>query len=174
MNKIELLNSKKKFLTEQVAQIESKIQKEYDNLFDNDALLQSKIRELECSEQYCESPYGEIMKWARVECLGNVRLEEREYLDNYLNDQGCYANYENDTFFEIKGYCIIIDRQGDVYDQQNWKLIISFDSYFSEACPKEKRNAVIEEYMQKTGHFPGVFKIVDGDVTLVDTRPKNA
>ncbi len=116
----------------------------------------------------------------------DVPKREREFLSEWLIDYCCYL--DDDRIVMTYGPSIIIEREGDVYDQDSHKRIVTSGEYKarmlnSEAgcCDDEpeydevdddiRRNALIEAYMEKNGYFPGVYRIDHhGNIFPVDTR----
>lgn len=149
--------------------------------FDDWTALQKAIVNLDSATMYAWNSYGEIDRWFRFGGLADVEENEREYLEAYLSDKHCIrVDFDNDLLITSEGPSIIIntgyrDRDAGVFDQDSGKQILSVDDYRDEegGIDEAKRNALIEDYMEKTGHFPGVF-IDDGhgNLSCVNTQPK--
>jgi hypothetical protein len=84
---------------------------------------------------------------------------EFSFLKEYL-EENFYIYFENegDEKGEIlilsHGPGIIIFCEGEVYDQEAEKTILTENDYSSE----KERNEMIEKYMESTGCFPSVYK----------------
>jgi len=75
-----------------------------------------------------------------------------EYIKEYLAEyHGIFT--ENDSFILSHGPSIIIQDDGTVWDQDAYKIIIEKNEYSNE----KELFEMIENYMKKTGCFPGVY-----------------
>lgn len=110
------------------------------------------------------------MQWVRFKPSALIEIGDemqerllKAYLaDNYF----IYLDLENDAAMRSLGPAIVISKEGDVLDQDSGKWFLSKNNY---SCT-EDRNAQIEKYMEKTGHFPSVLQESGyGDVRFVNT-----
>jgi hypothetical protein len=137
-------------------------------VWDRDEKLAKELARLEDSNQYGSNENG-IYRWIRAS-LPEIAEREREYFENWLAATTCaYIDWENDAIYTYEGDAIVINEDGDVFMEH--KLIIRRKEYESDA----ERNKLIEAYMEKTGYFPGVFRMTQyGDIWPVNTQEKSA
>ena len=149
-------------------------------IFDNDKQLQKDAENAQNASEYGADETG-IYSWYRVK----TNLEDfagcRDFLENWLSDNYCLTiDWENDCFVSWQGddnLMIQDDTRRDNGVWQSGKLVIDETEYKDEdgEIDIEKRNSLIEEHMEKTGCFPGVFRITQyGDVFHVNTQTKKA
>lgn len=111
--------------------------------------------------------FGEVEAWYRVKVDLDQFKDVKEYLKIYIQDYTCgILDFENDALLIPQGpEEIIINDEGDIFLGN--KLIIEADAYENE----ETRNELIEQYMEKTGYFPGVFRTdYYGNIYQVNTQ----
>ena len=156
--------------------IEAELQAECNKVFENDKALQTALSNLEMASEYSADRHGEIVRWYRYAGLSDVLPELRDYLDNYVSDHCVSIDWDNECLQMNEGDVIII--QDDTrHDNGVWlsgKLIIDESEYKDDGEVDElKRNQMIEAYMERTGYFPGVFRVDSyGNVSHVNTQTK--
>jgi hypothetical protein len=177
------LERQREFLNGQVASrltiLENKLKPKYFKLFSKQ--LKSEIAKafanLDKSNDYCYNQHGEIQHWIHAhELLAMVPKQAREYFAEYINDYHCaYIDWDNDTLYYLGHGEIVINHEGDIYDGDSQKWIIKRDDYRDDNgdYDLDKRNELIEAYMEKSGYYPGVFESdYNGNLTAVSTQPK--
>lgn len=127
-------------------------------------LMSSKIKEvqkmtalLEASQELTTVVNDEYFhRWVRVDLgklIDTANEFEKQLLSDYFQDQMyTTVDFDNEVITTAEGPCIVINDSGDVLDQDSGKWIISKSDYEDES----ERNKLIEEHMEKTGHFPSV------------------
>ena len=152
--------------------LQSEIQAKLDKIFDKSKELKEALKELDASTEYSANEY-DICRWVRFEVPESMQ-EFTVELNTYLQDNHCASlDLKNDALMASCGECIIVNDEGDVFLDQ--KLIID-----SKLCKDdegeysiEKRNKLIEEYMEKTGFFPDVLLQSErGDLSLINTKER--
>ena len=162
-----------------VTDLKDRIYQELFPRFSNWHDLKIALVNLENSENFQWNSFGEpdgIVRWTRFPELRNVADNEIEYLKRYLRDEHhVFINLDHGCLQTSEGPSLIINSDGDVYDQDSSKVIIKKSDYVDEFGNKDetKRNELIEQWMECAGYFPGVFlEGMSGDLFLVDTQPK--
>lgn len=161
------------------SKIQSQIQNELNAVFDDWKELQDAIKKLESFDkvEYYGAEDG-IYSFVRFD-LTDVPEREQDYLRDYLMDKHCmYPEFKNDVLTQFQGDdCILIQdehgRDNGVY--QGHKCILDEDEYKDEdgEINEERRNELIEQHMERTGWYPGVFRLTRyGDVYPVNTQAK--
>lgn len=148
-------------------EIWNNLYKEYCKKFDKDKRLQKAIKDLESSTDFTWME-DLVARWIRfsIEVEG---LEEKA-LEEYLQDQRIYYEKEYQCLLTYDGPSIIINEEGDVLDQDSGKWIIDSSKYSTI----EELYSLIEQWMDKTGYFPNVFKTDRyGNVFLVNTNKRS-
>jgi hypothetical protein len=182
-NKIMELRAKlddvKKLTQQQTDSIAQELQKEYNKVFDDSKDLTKAIANADNSSMYQQGNYGEIESWFRYSKLADY-ADCREYFETWLSDRSCMrVDWDNDCLIVGHGDDNIIIQDEHGRDNGVWqgsKLIISESEYKNDdgEVNEAKRNALIEAHMEKTGYFPGVFRLTyHGDVYLVQTKSKD-
>lgn len=89
-------------------------------------------------------------------------------LNEYIAENYCaHLSKEYDNLISNGGPAIIINDDGDVYDQDSGKWIVDKSDYSEEWL----RDYLIEEYCETKGYYPGVFyQDRYGQLSLVNTR----
>jgi hypothetical protein len=150
-----------------VESVDEKIYAELSTGWDDWRALTDAMDRLDSSTEY-GSDEGGIYRWVRFD-LSGIAERERPYFDDYMIDKdgAVRVDYENDALMVSDGPGLIINDEGDVLDEDSGKWIISRRDYKSE----EQRAHMIEEWMQASGYFPGVFEMDRyGNVTLVNVQ----
>lgn len=159
MNKtIERLNAQLAKVSSNAADIEIQLQTAWDKVFNKNKALKKAIQEVESSNEYAWNKYGEIVSWIRFDHADFDKC--REYLKTWLRENHYVeVDFANDALMYAVGTSIVINDDGDVYDQDGDKFFIKKNDYRDEngELDIEKRNELIEAYMEKTGCYPGVF-----------------
>ena len=163
-NQIAEIEKLKNVEAKRISALEEKMQEQYNKMFSNDESIQKAIVDLENSSEYTSDEYGEISAWLRFEFSDYDDC--KDYLENYLNENHCvYCDFQNGALMMNQGESIVINHEGDIFDSH--KFVITNDDYKTEY----ERNELIEEYMEKTGCFPGVFyQDYHCNLTLVKTQ----
>jgi len=184
---IEELNQALESTMGNVGAIKLKLQKEYNKYFDSNQELQKVLANAESATEYQLDEMGEIESWFRANILEDFS-DCREYFENYLSETNCMrVDWVNSCLLNSQGDSLII--QDDCRHRRDngvWfghKQVISQSDYWSEEeylnntsgeIDTEKRNQLIEQYMEKTGYFLGVFRVDrNGNVFLVNTQKKD-
>lgn len=162
--------------------IQKKIQAEYNKVFDDSKTLAKAISNAESASMYQQGYDGEIESWFRFDGLREFQ-ECRDEFEAWLSDNYCMrVDWDNDCLLVSQGddNLIIQDdsyRSRDNGVWQSGKRVIAESEYRNEGddVDEEKRNALIEAHMEKTGYYPGVFRVTQhGDVFEVSTLKKVA
>lgn len=154
-----------------IAEIKAALQEEWNKAFDADKDLQSAITELESSNNWISGEEG-IERYVRWHDLATY-ADCREFLEAYLSEQAIYL--EEEALTTSEGPSLIINDDGDVYDQDSRKTVVRRADYLDDEGEEDesKRNALIEAWMEKSGYFPGVFRQDrHGNVFHVNTTVK--
>jgi hypothetical protein len=134
-----------------------------------------------------------IYAWIRFYGLSDIGKREREYFEDYLSDIGYRPDFENDCISNYLGddhYQIQDDSRHDNGVWQGHKIVIKESEYrasllneskypdepeLSEDDDESRRNALIEAHMERSGCYPGVYRVTQyGDVFPVNTsNPKD-
>jgi len=157
--------------------IESKLQLEYDAVFNDSKTLAKAISNAENASEYGTDENGEIYSWYRFAGLSDY-ADCRTYFENWLSETHCMGvDWDNDCLTLNQGESFIIqddsDRSRDNGIYLNSKCIINESEYRDESGDVDeiKRNKLIEKHMTDSGFFPGVFRVTRyGDVFSVNTQ----
>lgn len=160
----------------QRTKIKDKLQVAYNKLFENDKALEKALTDFESATEYDADEHG-IYRYFRYNGLDDIPEDAREYLQNYLDDMCITIDFENSCFMSYEGDSFIIqDDSRSKRDNGVWfnhNQVIEETEYTNEdnEVDESKRNALIEAYMEKTGYYPGVFRIdYHGNVSFVNTK----
>lgn len=151
---------------------EIELQEAYNEVFNAMPLLSEVVTKLEESREYTWDG-EEIARWIRFDA--SDFQDCGEYFRAYMRDVHCTdVHFEHDALTMRVGPSIVIDDDGDVYDQDSGKFIVSKSDYTADGEKDYvKRNALIEAYMERTGYFPGVFESDrHGNMSKIDTKSK--
>jgi len=152
------------------------LQKEFNKMLDNDISFQKALNNAENASDYQYAVYCNVESWFRYLELDDVPEEHREYFEEYVSDKCISIDWNNSCFLMNQGDCLIIqdDTRRDNGVWLNGKIVIDESEYKVEGdVDEDLRNSLIEAYMEKSGFFPGVFRVTQhGDVFLVNTTPK--
>ena len=96
--------------------------------------------------------YDSVQTFYRTDILGKIPKREQSYFDDYMSNECFQVDWENECLLYSLGPCILINAEGDIYDQDSREWIIRKDEYDG----KRERNILIEAYMESTGCFPAV------------------
>jgi hypothetical protein len=159
--------------------IKAMLQVEYNKVFDDSKALTKAISDAQSSSEYQTDRYGEIQSWFRFSGLSDY-AHCREYFETWLYETHCMdVDWDSDCFLMNQGESLIIqDDSRHKHDNGVWlnsKQVVSESDYTDEDgnVDTEKRNRLIEEYMEQTGYFPGVFRCDQyGNVFHVNTQAK--
>lgn len=125
--------------------------------------LADYIEKLEASKDLTADLDEWPCRWIRFdasEFIDTNSTLEREALEKYLDENFCIRiDYKNEALSMSDGPCIVINDDGDVYDQDSHKWIVHAIDYVEDGEVNiKKRNELIESYMEKTGHYPSVVR----------------
>lgn len=148
----------------------SEIREEYFKYLDSHKIIK-ELTALQDSKPdgYMLNEFGDVESWKRIALdfsdFEDERLESllNEYLlENYF----FHVDFKNNCLIQNQGpEEIIINDEGDVFCGS--KCIISKNNYENKTDLYQQ----IENYMEKTGYYPGVFYCDRyGELTLVNTR----
>lgn len=174
-DKLDLQNREARMLADRAS---ANLQLEYNKVFDKDSKLAKAIANAENASCYQVNECGEVESWYRYPDLADIPEEARPYFETWLAGMGAMGvDWKNDALLVNHGESIMI--QDDVSrDNGVWlagKCIVAESEYLDTNGDVDatKRNALIEAYMERTGYFPGVFRVSRyGDVSFVRTNPK--
>ena len=166
--RLQELRDKLSKINESTQELKDKLQEAYNDQFNDWGDLQALINHMEnrtSDGYYHYNECGDIEYSISFEL--ELLPEERKFLDEYLSDYCIYLDTNTDTLSTSEGDSIVMNDSGDVFDGH--KCIINATEYETEI----RRNFLIEEYMEKTGCFPGVFESDrNGILTPIDTQNK--
>ena len=130
-------------------------------LFDNHEGLQAAIKACPDSGQYTHKD-NDIVSWARLLGLdyfvGGEDTCLLPALVRYVEglDEGLFVDLEQSYLYYLHGPSIIINSEGDIFDE--YTCIIDVTDYeVNGEVDISLRNRLIERYMEKSDHYPGVF-----------------
>ena len=153
---------------------------QWTKVFDNDRQLHKDAENAQNASEYGTDEHG-IYSWFRVKTNLDDYAECKEYLEEYLIDKYCLSiDWNNSCFVTWLGDDNIIIQDDTRRDNGVWqgsKLLFDEDLYRNEddTINIEERNTLIENHMEKTGCFSGVFRVdIYGNVYLVSTLKKGA
>lgn len=180
MNKINELKAKLAKLANEAADTETEMQTEYNKVFDDSALVKAIVSKIESgtSDGYQFDEAGEIEAYTRIKELSEFDDEAKPYLSEYIRDNTCARiDWNNDCALVSLGGDEIIIQDENGRDNGVWmnhKRIIDESEYKDDDGVNEaKRNELIEAYMERTGYFPGVFRVdYHGNIEPVSTLAK--
>lgn len=146
---------------------------QWQKIFENDSQLMKDLRNAENASLYEANEDG-LYSLYRAISLENY-IECKEYLEQFVSDYGLSVNWKDSCLMNYLGDDNIMIQDDTRRDNGVWqghKLIIEESEYIeNNEVDENKRNALIEAHMEKTGNFPGVFRITQyGDVTFVKTK----
>ena len=170
---IKELNLKLEALDADRSDIETQLQAEWNNVFNDSSVIKDLVTKVENSQNYRWDKYGEIVSYVpfNAEDFRDCSQYFKEYMrDNYFVE----LDFDNAVVTYSQGPGIVINDNGDVYDQDGDKFFIKKNDYRDDETgelDEAKRNELIEQYMEKTGCYPGVF-LSDrhGNVFAVSTK----
>jgi hypothetical protein len=170
---IKALNEKLNVANENTQAIETELQAAWNEVFKGLTVIRDAVTKLESSQDFIWDKYGEISSYLRFYELSDF-VECRSYFETYMYDSHFVnVDWENDCLTYNQGFNIVINEDGDVYDQDGDKFFLNKNDYKNDSGELDvtKRNALIEEYMQKTGCFPTVFSSDrHGNIFVVNTH----
>lgn len=155
-------------------EIVAKLRATWYDVFDASETIKAAIEKVEQSTDYTWTEYSEIASYIRVDF--SEFKQAYEFLKEYLWDNH-YMQFDakNDALLCPLGPNIVINEDGDVYDQYGGKFFLKKDDYKNDDGELDKtlRNQKIEEYMERAGYFLGVFRSDRyGNVFAVNTQSK--
>ena len=176
-NKITKLLDKLNNQANEMEGIKIDLQDEYNKVFDSMPQVKEMVAKLEQSNNYTIDKYGEI---ASIESVNLSDFQEcGAYFVDYMRDNHYITiDLDNGYMTYSQGPDCMIIQDDTRHDNGVWlegKLVIKESEYKEDGDVDElKRNELIEAYMEKTGYFPGVFRVdAYGNVFLVDIHSKS-
>ena len=172
---IKALNKKLKQVNGDACEIEMQLQAAWNEVFEKSQVIQDAVSKLESSHDFTFDQFGEIASYIRFNDLSDFR-ECRDYFETYMQESHFVGiDWDNDCLLYSQGPENITIQDDTWHDNGVWfghKLIIKESEYKADGEVDEtKRNALIEAYMERTGYFPGVFRVDSyGNVFLVNTK----
>ena len=167
-------------IMERAATLKLKLSEAYKAGFDADEVLQSGLKALEASKALTSVPHDEFYhRWVRVDLNHLIdaadaknTAETLDQLGNYLADHAAYFDAEHSTLTTCEGPALIINDDGDAYDQDSGKIVVNHTDYTTTAG----RNRLIETWMLANGYFPSVIKVdrYGEPVGYVNTQSRKA
>lgn len=153
--KIKSLEKHRLEMNQVVSQVESQLLEEYSKIFEKDTKLQTAIKELEDSKEFGID--DGIYRWNRFDFDDyKDNNEVIEYLEQYLNEHHFInIDIKNDAIMKNEGFNLILDHDGNIYDEDSQEFIIDHSEYTN----KSKRNKLVNNWMEKNGYFPGLFSV---------------
>lgn len=158
------LNAVKKFKANEVSAVERKILEELSSQYKDWKDLSHVVSRLtDKPEGYYMSEYGSVEAFVRFYDLSKIEERERPFFEEYLADEHISVDWHNDVLSQSLGDdCLLIqtDSRGDNGVWLYHNLIIDESSYLDEEGHPDtkKRNALINDYMERTNFFPDVFE----------------
>jgi len=151
--------------------IQNKLRNEYVKAFEStwSGVVTDTLKALNDTKEYDTDSHGEIRRWAYVRsALDQIPTEAREAFEAHVNDLECaYIDWEVGTVYTLECGNLIINDDGDVLDTDSGKWVIQNHEYDDDT----QRNNLIEQYMEKSGYYPNVFKQDrHGNVFWVNTK----
>jgi hypothetical protein len=172
--KINELNNVLQAADASIEEIRSQLQLAWNDVFKDMTALKDAEASVAQSSDFAWDAHGEIVSWIRFDL---TPFEDcKEYFANYMREYSYVeVDFKNDILTYSQGPSIVINEDSDVYDQDSGKFILKRKDCLDDdgAFDETKRNALIEEYMEKQGYFPGVFSSDHyGNVFSVSTITK--
>lgn len=123
-------------------------------------LVKDMLSKVESSKELTLSEFnGWPVQWTRVDfSVLNLDLNNdfiKDLLVEYFSEYSIEIDFKNDCLSMNQGPSIVINHDGDVYDQDSGKSIIQSNDYNSI----DDRNSQIEKWMDKHGYFPSVIQV---------------
>lgn len=137
--------------------------------FDENEYLKKAISNLYDSRDVTNDGSQDFYIWTRFDAANIINPScklEIEALDRYLAENHIVWDKINDDLLMSLGPCILINSQGDIFDQDlKDRLIIKRSEY----PDKEEAIELIKKHMNKTGHYPCVLiEDVYGNIEMLD------
>ena len=124
--------------------------------FGSNETLTLLISKLEDSKDLTSTEDEWFSVYLRVSFSGIIDINndlEVDALREYLaTDHGIELDTKNDCILHSIGPCIIVNHNGNVFDQDSGELIFDKNDYGSS----DELTALLEAYMAKPGHYPSV------------------
>lgn len=174
-NQIKALNQNLFDNATMAEEIKAKLQIEWNKVFNDMVQIRDAVSKLEQSNDYMGNEYGEICSWVNFD-LSDFK-DCKEFFQEYMRERNFIeVDFQNDTLIMSHGDDNLIIQDDTRRDNGVWqggKLVIDESDYKTEdgEIDETKRNALIEAHMEKTGYFPGVYRIdYHGNVFPVNTK----
>jgi len=169
---IKELNNKLDELKSESNKIEAELQRSWNLVFEDLHAIRAGILALDTSNKYVFSGHGDIIAIADFDT--DAFKDCQEYFTQYMSDiHFVEVDFSNGVISTMVGPSFVINDDGDVYDQENDRLFVSMDEYVGDdgVADIDKRDNMIESYMESEGFYPGVFETDrSGNVKLVNTK----
>jgi hypothetical protein len=144
------IENKQKELNE----LNEKLKEKYFSIIDDIVVVKNIVLEIEKTTNVGRDS-SDGWPCSYIFISGDIKKDKKlfSYIKEYLSEyHGIYT--ENDSFILPHGPGIIIQDNGTVWDQDSEEIIIEKNEYSNE----EELFEMIENYMKKTGCFPGVYR----------------
>lgn len=166
-----------------IAEIRGAIQAELNKKYNSWHELQEMIRKLRDFDgvSYYVEEFDNVEARCRFDVLRSIPYAERDFLEDYLADHDIYVDWYPPTLTVSLGsdQILIVDSAIFAVDRgvyQSGEKIIPESDYLGDGgeVDEERRNALIEAHMERTGFYPGVFLCSHHGNSLypVSTLPK--
>jgi hypothetical protein len=138
------------------------------------AVILSIVTAVESSRELSQIDHDDYFcQWTRIDFSSLIDTNDefqKELLQEYFQEHYCLSvDFKNDVVTYSVGPSLLIFAEGAsksrrsyyVYDQDSGKEIISFEQCLDDDgnYSREKRNELIEQWMEKKGYFPSVIKV---------------
>ena len=175
-NKIKELNEKLRDSQNNSSLVEQQLQIEWNGVFQDIGSLKDAVIRLEDSKDYYGGEYGDICSWVRFDT--SPYKDCQEYFKDYMQEYHCVrVNFKDDALILSHGDDNIHIQDDTRHDNGVWqghKVIIKESEYRDEETnevDEVKRNQLIEAHMEKSGYFPGVYRVDrHGNIESVNTK----
>lgn len=143
--------------------IKFQLQDEYNKFFESNKTLKNAIEGAVASKEFQFNSFGEVVSVYSFDFTNYQGCQE--FITEYLKEYHFIdIDFDNDLMYYEQGPSIIINEDGDVYDQDSDKFVIYTAQYSSDSSEGltvldvTKRNKLIKEHMEKREFFPGIFR----------------
>ena len=153
--------------------IEMELQAEWFKVFEASEEIRDAVSKVEMSNEYQHNTFGEICQY--VYC--DLSEFPAEFLREYLRDAHC-VDLDGECLSMSQGDDCLVIQDDTRYGRDNglWqssKRVIDEVDYKDDdgEIDEAKRNALIEKHMERTGFYPGVYRVdSNGNIFPVKTN----
>ena len=136
----------------QISDLKGKVQDEFDQIFVDSPIIREAIIALESSEKYYFDDFCWVGQWAHVD------LKKFDDCKNELNvflreNHCCTFDFKNGAIQSNGSPELILESNGDVYNQESEEVIIESGEYKNSIGLKK----LIDDHCEVNGYFPGLF-----------------